>query len=138
MWRKKNCTGSDPVPLGILVQLVHLYKICYVCLMKIKSTLAISEFRQNLPEAVLQVSESLQPIYITRFGKITAKLVPVSATEAEELANRQVNIMNFWGLWQDRDDIVDTLEYAKELREKAGRSGARGTEHLDSDQSSRE
>ena len=105
-----------------------MYKLRYTLGMKqqIKSTLAISEFRQNLPEAVQQVSDSQQPIYITRFGKVTAKLVPVSVSEAKELANRQASIMQFWGLWKDRTDIGDTVAYAQKLRAKASRSSSRG------------
>lgn len=87
-------------------------------------TYQLAELRQNLSQAVTQVAEQQQPIYITRFGKVEAKLVPVSDQEIEQLAKRPEKVRQFWGLWKDREDIGDTQEFAGRLRERASRSTA--------------
>lgn len=52
------------------------------------STVAVKEFKSKLSELLNQISESGEPVFITKHGKIVAKLMPCDEQSAwEEIAD---------------------------------------------------
>lgn len=78
-------------------------------------TVSIQDARNDLANLVAQTAIAGRQFVITKFGKPSAMLVPITTTK---LSQRDAVLDATFGLWKDRKDIKDTAKWVAKLRRK--------------------
>jgi len=75
---------------------------------------SVRELRATL-SGVLNAVDRGETVYVTRRGKVTAKIVRVDEDTGKKKKKEVRN--GFIGMWRDREDMKDPTEYVHRLRE---------------------
>lgn len=79
------------------------------------SQVSIQFARDNFANLVAQTAIAGQQFVITKFGKPSAMLVPVTT---DDVSKRNAVLQATSGLWKNRTDIKDTNKWVAKLRRK--------------------
>lgn len=77
---------------------------------------SIKEMRERLAEIVDRVAIGRESFRITKFGKTKAILSPLQPRESRE--ERRQALEETAGMWQDREDIVDSRSWTDHTRQQ--------------------
>lgn len=78
-----------------------------------------SEARQKFPSLVKEVNDSSGAIYISERGEKQAVLISYKAfLKLYKPVNQAKKLVTFAGIWKDREDLIDTVKWVNNIREK--------------------
>jgi len=85
-------------------------------------SISTKELRDNLAEILERVAIGQQSFEVYKFGTIKAVINPPQIKAKQKRKVIHFRKLPAFGIWKDREDMKDPVEWVKKIREKNSRS----------------
>ncbi|MDP4011680.1 MAG: hypothetical protein Q8P72_05660 [Candidatus Roizmanbacteria bacterium] len=89
--------------------------------MQIIQSISTKELRDNLAEILERVAIGQQSFEVYKFGTIKAVINPPQIKTKEKKKKINFRELPAFGIWKDRKDMKDPVEWVNKIREKNSR-----------------
>lgn len=84
-------------------------------------SISTKDLRDNLAEVLEQVAIAHRSFVVEKFGKQKAVINPISTLETKMIKKIDFSKLPAYGIWKNRKDMKNPVEWVKKIREKNSR-----------------